>query len=75
AKLDAWRAKLSKEYEHYTQVMAEWAALKEAWYAEKKQSMLQKWEETSFKTRFQELEFRMKMQSKRLHLLTQQVTA
>jgi len=75
AKLDAWRAKLSKEYEHYTQVMAEWAALKEAWYAEKKQSMLQKWEETSFKTRFQELEFRMKMQSKRLRLLTQQVTA
>ncbi len=75
AKLDAWRAKLAKEYEHFSQVMTEWSALKEAWYSEKKQTMLQKWEETSFKTRFQELEFRMKMQSKRLRLLTQQVTA
>lgn len=75
ARFDALRQRLAQEYEHYTQAMTDWANLKEAWYRDKKQSILQKWEEASFRTRFKELEYRMKMQSKRLQLLTQQATA
>ena len=35
--------------------------------------LLHKWEEASFRTRFQEIEYRLKMQRKRLRLLTAQV--
>lgn len=75
AQLDAWRAKLAQEYEHFTAVLNDWSTLRETWYAEKKQELLQKWEEASFRTRFQEIEYRLKMQRKRLRLLTAQVTA
>jgi hypothetical protein len=41
---------------------------REEWYAEKKQTMMQKWEDAAFNTRFSEIEYRLKMQSKRLQL-------
>lgn len=75
AQLEAWRAKLAQEYEHFTLVLNDWSKLKETWYAEKKQEFVQKWEEASFRTRFQEIEYRLKMQRKRLRLLTAQVVA
>ncbi len=75
AQLDAWRAKLAQESEHFSQVLNDWSKLKETWYAEKKQELLHKWEEASFRTRFQEIEYRLKMQRKRLRLLTAQVVA
>lgn len=73
--LDAMRARLSQEYAHYTEVMGDWARLKEAWYQEKKQNMLEKWEEASFHTRFKELEYRLKMLSRRVQLLTRHAPA
>ncbi len=75
AQLEAMRARLAQESEHFTQVLNDWSKLKEAWYNEKKQELLQKWEEASFRTRFQEIEYRLKMQRKRLRLLTAQVVA
>ncbi len=75
AQLDAWRTKLAQESEHFSQVMADWSQLKEAWYGEKKRQLLQKWEEANFHNRFQEIEYRLKMQRKRLRMLTAQVTA
>lgn len=75
AQLDAIKARLAQEYDHFSQVLNEWSQLKEAWYAEKKQELLHKWEEASFRTRFQEIEYRLKMQRKRLRLLTAQVPA
>ena len=73
AQLDAWKAKLAQEYEHFNVVLNDWSTLRETWFAEKKQELLQKWEEASFRTRFQEIEYRLKMQRKRLRLLTAQV--
>ncbi len=35
--------------------------------------MMQKWEDAAFKTRFNEIDYRLKMQSKRVQLLMQQV--
>ena len=75
AQLEAWRAKLAQESEHFSQVMADLSQLKEAWYGEKKRQLLQKWEEANFHNRFQEIEYRLKMQRKRLRMLTAQVTA
>jgi stearoyl-CoA desaturase (delta-9 desaturase) len=75
AQLDAWRARLAQESDHFSQVMADWSQLKEAWYSEKKRQLLQKWEEATFHNRFEEIEYRLKMQRKRLRMLTEQVTA
>ena len=53
--------------------MNEWGKLKEEWYNEKKEAVMQKWEDAAFKTRFNEIEYRLKMQSKRMQLLMQQM--
>ena len=73
AQLEAWKAKLAQEYEHFNLVLNDWSKLRETWFAEKKLELLHKWEEASFRTRFQEIEYRLKMQRKRLRLLTAQV--
>jgi stearoyl-CoA desaturase (delta-9 desaturase) len=58
---------------HLLATMNDWGKLREEWYAEKKQTMMQKWEDAAFKTRFNEIDYRLKMQSKRVQLLMQQV--
>ncbi len=73
--VEAMKARVALEYENFTLSMNEWGKLKEEWYAEKKQALMQKWEEASFRTRFKEIEYRLKMQRKRLQLLTAQVAS
>ncbi len=78
--VEAVKQHMTQEYDTFMATLNEWAKLKEEWYAEKKQALTdkghelaQKWEEASFKTRFQEIEYRMKMQSRRLELLMRQM--
>jgi len=77
--VEALKQRVAQEYEAFVATMNEWGKLKEEWYEDKKQTMmnkkqevLQKWEDAAFKTRFSEIEYRLKMQSKRLQLLMQQ---
>lgn len=72
ARVEALKERMAKEYDAFTAAMNEWGKLKEEWYAEKKEELLQKWEEASFHTRFKEIEYRLKMQRKRMLLLTRQ---
>lgn len=72
SRIDALKARMAAEYEAFTAAMQEWGKLKEEWYAEKKASLQQKWEEASFHTRFKEVEYRLKMQRKRMRLLMNQ---
>ncbi len=71
--VEAMKQRFAKEYDAFVATMNDWGKLKEEWYAEKKQTMMQKWEDAAFKTRFNEIDYRLKMQSKRLQLLMQQV--
>lgn len=64
--LDTLRGLIAEEYEAFTQAIQEWSRLREAWYAEKKREITGKWQEVNFRTRFREIEYRLKMQSKRL---------
>ncbi|MDP2228656.1 MAG: fatty acid desaturase, partial [Moraxellaceae bacterium] len=72
SRVEALKARMAAEYETFTVAMQEWGKLKEEWYAEKKASLQQKWEEASFSTRFKEIEYRLKMQRKRMQLLLDQ---
>lgn len=71
--VEAMKQRFAKEYEAFVATMNDWGKLREEWYAEKKQTMMQKWEDAAFKTRFNEIDYRLKMQSKRVQLLMQQV--
>jgi len=72
SRVEALKARMAAEYDTFTAAMQEWGKLKEEWYAEKKASLQQKWEEASFSTRFKEIEYRLKMQRKRMRLLMNQ---
>jgi stearoyl-CoA desaturase (delta-9 desaturase) len=71
--VEAMKQRFAKEYEAFVATMNDWGKLREEWYAEKKQTMMQKWEDAAFKTRFNEIDYRLKMQSKRVQLMMQQM--
>ncbi|MDO8268002.1 MAG: acyl-CoA desaturase [Moraxellaceae bacterium] len=71
-RVEALKAKMAREYESFTAAMQEWGKLKEEWYDGKKAEFQQKWEDASFRTRFKEIEYRLKMQRKRMRLLMAQ---
>jgi stearoyl-CoA desaturase (delta-9 desaturase) len=75
SRVEALKAKMAREYETFTAAMQEWGKLKEEWYAGKKAEIQQKWEDASFRTRFKEIEYRLKMQRKRMRLLMAQAAA
>lgn len=74
-RVEALKAKMAREYESFTAAMQEWGKLKEEWYDGKKAEFQQKWEDASFRTRFKEIEYRLKMQRKRMSLLMAQAAA
>ena len=71
--IEALKQRIAQEYDAFVATMNEWGKLKEEWYNEKKEAVMQKWEDAAFKTRFNEIEYRLKMQSKRMQLLMQQM--
>lgn len=74
-RIEALKTKMAREYDTFTVAMQEWGKLKEEWYAEKKAALQQRWEDVSFRTRFKEIEYRLKMQRKRMQLLLEQAAA
>lgn len=75
SRVEALKIKMAREYEAFTASMQEWGKLKEEWYEGKKAELQQKWEDASFRTRFKEIEYRLKMQRKRMRLLMAQAAA
>jgi stearoyl-CoA desaturase (delta-9 desaturase) len=75
ADVEALKAKMASEYEVFTAALHEWAKLKEEWYAEKKAELQQKWEDAKFHDRFKEIEYRLKMQRKRIRMLASQAAS
>ncbi len=75
ADVEAIKAKMAHEYEVFTAALQEWAKVKEEWYGEKKAELMQKWEEARFSDRFKEIEFRLKMQRKRIRMLAAQAAS
>ncbi|MCC2637592.1 MAG: acyl-CoA desaturase [Moraxellaceae bacterium] len=67
--VEALKARMTHEYEIFTASLQDWARVKEEWYTEKKVELLQKWREAAFHDRFREIEFRLKMQRRRLRAL------
>ncbi len=72
AQKELWAELLEQEYEQFRGNLAEWTELQAGKYQEARRNLLEKWENASLHTRFQELEYSLKMQQKRLKLLAAQ---
>ena len=76
---ELWREHLEREYQHFLDSLHEWNTLRQQWYeqkrtqiAEKTAQLQQKWRQTTISSRLQELEYALKLQRKRLQVLTMQ---
>lgn len=70
--IEAFKARLQAEYDHFSQALQEWARLKEAWYEETKQQLANNETLVHYKAKFRELEIQMKAQRRRLKRLMNQ---
>jgi stearoyl-CoA desaturase (delta-9 desaturase) len=84
ANCESLKVSLEREYQLFTLSVNQWKALQSERYdrkvtqfedalEERKLKLQEKWEKAAVHTRFKELEYSLKMQRKRLGLLTQQM--
>ena len=73
--LEALRERVSREYESFQATLAEWSRLREEWYATTRQHIAARWEVASFRIHVREIEYRLRMQRRRMRLLTEQIMA
>lgn len=68
--LERARARVAEEYAAFRRALEEWTKLREQWVADRKQRLLQKWEETSFRLRLRQIEVELRMQQRRLRAIS-----
>ena len=68
--LERARARVAEEYAAFRKALEEWSKLREQWLADRKQRLLQKWEETSFRLRLKQIEAELRMQRRRLRAIS-----
>ena len=67
---EAARARLAEEYAVFRKALDDWAKVREEWVTDRKQRLLQKWEETGFRLRLKQIEAGLRMQQRRLQAMT-----
>jgi stearoyl-CoA desaturase (delta-9 desaturase) len=68
--VDRLRARVAQEYATFRRAVEEWAKVREEWVADRKQRLLQRWEETSFRLRLEQIEQGLRMQRRRLRAMS-----
>jgi stearoyl-CoA desaturase (delta-9 desaturase) len=64
------KARVAEEYAAFRKALEEWAKVRDQWVTDRKQRLLQKWEETSFRSRLAEIEHGLREQRRRLRAMT-----
>jgi stearoyl-CoA desaturase (Delta-9 desaturase) len=72
--MEKWRAVLEQEYQHFLSVLEQWKGLQRGLYEQTRQQIAARWEHAAMRTRVREFEYLLKMQRKRLALLTLQLS-
>jgi len=67
--LERLKSHIAEEYASFKRALEEWAKVREEWVSDRKRRLLQRWEDASFRTRLREIESRLRMQRRRLHLM------
>ena len=69
-----WLEVLEKEYEQYKAMLNDWTSLQGERYENTRQNLISKWESAAIRTRYQALEYSLRMQQKRMQLLLTQLS-
>jgi stearoyl-CoA desaturase (delta-9 desaturase) len=64
------KARVAEEYAAFRKSLEEWAKVRDEWVANRKQHLLQKWEETTFRLRLRAIEQGLRIQRRRLRVMT-----
>lgn len=67
------RAQLAHEAEAFRVTLAEWAKVRDAWYAGAREKLARRWEEANFRAHSREVLYQLRMQHRRLQLLNAQL--
>jgi stearoyl-CoA desaturase (delta-9 desaturase) len=68
--LERAKARVAEEYAAFRKSLEEWAKVREQWVADRKQRLLQKWEDTSFRLRLKQIEQGLRIQRRRLRAMS-----
>ncbi|HET7159581.1 MAG TPA: fatty acid desaturase, partial [Burkholderiales bacterium] len=64
------KARVAEEYAAFKKSLEDWARVRDEWVADRKQRLLQRWEETSFRLRLKGIEQGLRMQRRRLRAMS-----
>jgi stearoyl-CoA desaturase (delta-9 desaturase) len=64
------KARVAEEYAAFRKALEEWSSLRDQWVTDRKQRLLQRWEETSFRSRMREIEHSLRTQRRRLQVMS-----
>ncbi|MEX0914464.1 MAG: acyl-CoA desaturase, partial [Wenzhouxiangellaceae bacterium] len=65
-----WRELFEREYQQFRETIGEWQAIQMRKVENGAEALRDRWHQTELRTSLKELEFRLKMQHKRLRALT-----
>jgi stearoyl-CoA desaturase (delta-9 desaturase) len=72
---DRLRARVAEEYAAFRRSLEEWAKVRDQWVSDRKQRLLQRWEETSFRLQLKQIEHGLRLQRRRLRAMTKATLA
>jgi stearoyl-CoA desaturase (delta-9 desaturase) len=68
--IERLKARVAEESAAFKKALEEWARVRDQWVADRKQRLLQKWEETSFRLRLKQIELGLRLQRRRLRAMS-----
>jgi stearoyl-CoA desaturase (Delta-9 desaturase) len=73
AQIEQLRRRVAEEYEAFCKAVAEWSHLRENWLAQTKRAVQERWERSNFQSQLRELEYRLRLQHRRMRVLRAQL--
>jgi stearoyl-CoA desaturase (Delta-9 desaturase) len=73
SQIEQLRQRIAHEYETFLAALSEWARVKEQWLEEKKRAVVEHWEHSQLQQRLQEIEASLRIQRRRLRLISAQL--
>ena len=70
-----WKETLETEYQQFLETVRSWQDLQRERVQRTRQSLQEKWDNAAWRTRMRELEYRLKMQRKRLRTMVAAIAA
>ena len=68
--IERLKARVAEEYAAFRKALDEWAKVRDQWVGDRKQRLLQRWEETSFRSRLRVIEQGLRAQRRRLRMMS-----